>query len=339
MKTLLVVNNFFLIKRHDFLNCKILFAPLFHSNLQKQFHLQRLKEIQKIAPQAQWCETVDFEEIDSVLSWDALYELNAFKNKRDSRQNRLFTNLPFDLPATFTPFFQRAISLLPNFYEDAIAPWDSDVQDEIKYYFKEKKLPSTYFETRNELTGRDGSTKFSVYLSCGALDVKYLYNQIREYEDLYGANKSTGHLIYEILWREFFYWHYQRHTARYFSKNGIKGNLDFTEFSIDTIDELKSLTREAFFHAALNELELTGYLSNRARQMFASIWINDLGLDWRAGAKLFEERLIDYDVYSNYGNWAYLAGVGCDPRGKRYFNISKQLSTYDPGDSYLKKWL
>jgi deoxyribodipyrimidine photolyase len=27
---------------------------------------------------------------------------------------------------------------------------------------------------------------------------------------------------------------------------------------------------------------------------------------------------------SNWGNWAYLAGVGNDPRKHRYFNIEKQ---------------
>jgi deoxyribodipyrimidine photo-lyase len=93
------------------------------------------------------------------------------------------------------------------------------------------------------------------------------------------------------------------------------------------------------FHAAINELNETGFLSNRVRQIFASIWINDLKLPWMSGAKLFELNLIDYDVYSNYGNWMYLAGVGVDPRGKRYFNTDKQLAAYDPHGDYLKKWL
>jgi deoxyribodipyrimidine photolyase len=34
-------------------------------------------------------------------------------------------------------------------------------------------------------------------------------------------------------------------------------------------------------------------------------------MDWRIGASYFES-LIDYDVCSNWGNWAYLAGVGND---------------------------
>ena len=49
--------------------------------------------------------------------------------------------------------------------------------------------------------------------------------------------------------------------------------------------------------------------------------------------------LIDYDVCSNYGNWAYLAGVGNDPRENRVFNIFKQAKDYDPLAAYMKHWL
>jgi deoxyribodipyrimidine photo-lyase len=46
-------------------------------------------------------------------------------------------------------------------------------------------------------------------------------------------------------------------------------------------------------------------------------------MDWRLGAAYFESQLIDYDVCSNW-NWAYLAGVGNDPRKHRYFNIQNK---------------
>jgi deoxyribodipyrimidine photo-lyase len=54
---------------------------------------------------------------------------------------------------------------------------------------------------------------------------------------------------------------------------------------------------------------------------------------------LFEQQLIDYDVCSNWGNWAYLAGVGNDPRGNRYFNIEKQANDYDSKKTYRNLWL
>jgi deoxyribodipyrimidine photo-lyase len=102
---------------------------------------------------------------------------------------------------------------------------------------------------------------------------------------------------------------------------------------------IKGETNEDFVNANMNELRLTGFMSNRGRQNVASYFCNDLKLDWRYGAAYFEEQLIDYDVCSNWGNWAYIAGVGNDPRPDRYFNIEKQASTYDKNRSYRNLWL
>lgn len=42
---------------------------------------------------------------------------------------------------------------------------------------------------------------------------------------------------------------------------------------------------------------------------------------------------------SNWGNWSYAAGVGCDPREDRYFSIPKQGMNYDPEAKFIKTWL
>jgi deoxyribodipyrimidine photo-lyase len=85
-------------------------------------------------------------------------------------------------------------------------------------------------------------------------------------------------------------------------------------------------------------LALTGYLSNRMRQNVASYLVHDLACDWRAGAAWFEACLLDYDVYSNQGNWLYISGRGTDPRPQRRFNPQLQASTYDPDGHYQKLW-
>ena len=91
--------------------------------------------------------------------------------------------------------------------------------------------------------------------------------------------------------------------------------------------------------ANMRELAATGFMSNRGRQVVASYLINDLQQDWRHGAAWFEEHLIDYDPASNWGNWAYLAGVGNDPRQNRVFNALRQARTYDPDAQYVTLWL
>jgi deoxyribodipyrimidine photo-lyase len=88
----------------------------------------------------------------------------------------------------------------------------------------------------------------------------------------------------------------------------------------------------------MNQLNETGYMSNRGRQLVASCFVHELNLDWRYGASYMESHLIDYDVASNWGNWQYLAGVGADARGHRKFNIDKQASTYDPNGEFVRRW-
>lgn len=80
------------------------------------------------------------------------------------------------------------------------------------------------------------------------------------------------------------------------------------------------------------------YLSNRLRQVLASYLIYELGGDWRAGAAWFESQLFDYDVYSNQGNWLYIAGRGSDPRGGRRFNLDKQTAEHDADGAYRRLW-
>ena len=49
-------------------------------------------------------------------------------------------------------------------------------------------------------------------------------------------------------------------------------------------------------------------------------------------------QLLGYDVYSNQGNWLYIAGRGTDPRGGRRFDPVKQAATYDLDGAYQRLW-
>ena len=88
----------------------------------------------------------------------------------------------------------------------------------------------------------------------------------------------------------------------------------------------------------MRELATSGFLSNRMRQVVASYLVNDLGGDWRAGADWFESCLVDFDVTSNQGNWAYLAGRGADPRAGRRFDPESQAERYDADGAYRRHW-
>jgi deoxyribodipyrimidine photo-lyase len=211
----------------------------------------------------------------------------------------------------------------------------------LNYYFSQTRLISTYKQTRDGLIGGDYSTKFSPWLALGCLSPRELYYELKKYEADSGANESTYWLEFELLWRDYFRFMMKKHRHQFFLQSGIKkersqppaGNPEALEMWIE------GKTGNDFIDANMRELKLTGFMSNRGRQNAASYLINDLKLDWRYGAAYFEQQLIDYDVCSNWGNWAYLAGVGNDPRGKRYFNTEKQALQYDPGSEYRNLWL
>jgi deoxyribodipyrimidine photo-lyase len=71
----------------------------------------------------------------------------------------------------------------------------------------------------------------------------------------------------------------------------------------------------------------------------ASFLVKDLKVNWMWGAAYFEEKLIDYCPANNWGNWAYIAGVGNDPREYRHFNVLKQAMDYDPQGDYIRLWI
>ena len=153
-------------------------------------------------------------------------------------------------------------------------------------------------------------------------------------------NDSTYWLIFELLWRDFFRFTAQKQGNQLFRSNGlqpqkkIKWKTDHDLFLSWSNGE----TGIPFIDANMKELNATGFMSNRGRQNVASYLTKHLGLDWRMGAEYFESLLIDYDVCSNYGNWAYIAGVGNDPID-RIFNPHKQADQYDSKGKYVEYWL
>ncbi len=197
-----------------------------------------------------------------------------------------------------------------------------------------------YKETRNQLIGADYSSKFSAWLAQGCLSPQYIYQQVRHYEEEVISNESTYWLIFELLWRDYFYLSAVKHGAELFKAGGIK-NIEYRGSQDQTLFRkwCNGTTGEPFIDANMRELKQTGFMSNRGRQNVASYLIHEMALDWRLGARWFEHCLIDYDAASNYGNWNYLAGNGHDPRGQRHFDIDKQAASYDPDGQFQALWL
>ena len=283
-----------------------------------------------------------------------------------------------DLPKSFTQFRKKveASHNLLNTYRDvafsptpkSLPPMPDALIDRSNYLFKARAFdeqaqqvfnfkggetnamfhlttyfdsaaPRTYKTTRNALDEWTHSTKFSPWLANGCLSINTLLNRLRHYEREVIANESTYWIWFELLWREYFYWYAIEHGRNLFLFKGIGHQLPDTRFDVQRLQQWQDgTTPYPIVNACMNQLKQTGYMSNRGRQIVASCFIHELGLDWRYGATYFEQHLIDYDVASNWGNWQYLAGVGADPRGCRQFNLSKQTEQHDPNREFIDKW-
>jgi deoxyribodipyrimidine photo-lyase len=208
----------------------------------------------------------------------------------------------------------------------------------LKQYL-ERRLPDTYKETRNQLIGQDYSSKFSPWLALGCISARTIAAELATYEQCYGANDGTYWLWFELMWRDYFRFLHFKYGRRLYQEQGLSklpvGRSDPRQFE----RWHSGNTGEPLVDAGMRELLQSGYLSNRMRQIVASYWVYDLQGDWRLGASWFESQLVDYDVYSNQGNWLYLAGRGTDPRGGRRFNIAKQTQDHDPRGEYQSLWL
>jgi deoxyribodipyrimidine photo-lyase len=209
----------------------------------------------------------------------------------------------------------------------------------LKHYFEDSKAILTYKETRNGMISLDDSSRLSPWLSLGVISARTIIHRLREFEAKCGANESTYWLLFELLWRDYLKFFSRKYGKKIFIEDGVKRGKHY--HSIRDLDKFnqwcQGKTYEIFINANMNELNQTGWMSNRGRQNVASFLVHQLKLPWTWGATFFEEQLIDYDCDLNWGNWLYLSGNGSDPRA-RVFNIKRQAEVYDKDGLYQSKW-
>ncbi len=281
---------------------------------------------------------------------------------------------PDQLPDVFTAFRNRAeknLTVRPVMSEPKVAvcantaiPWEWPEEGEalltmkpdpksafpfkggeveasrrLHHYLWSSDAVASYFDTRNGLIGTDYSTKLSAWLALGCISPRQVYAELKHYERLRTANKSTYWVVFELLWRDYFRYVALGHGKAIFAHNGFNGNTSTAAPDAHQLDAWKhGLTGDAFVDANMRELLATGFMSNRGRQNVASFLVRDLRQDWREGAAWFERHLVDYDPCSNWCNWTYVAGVGNDPRPDRRFNTERQADMYDADGAYRALW-
>jgi deoxyribodipyrimidine photo-lyase len=188
---------------------------------------------------------------------------------------------------------------------------------------------------KNNRSATSGS-HLSPWLAVGCISPRQVYHEAIKHEH------STNHsLILELLWRDYFRFMFKKYGNQFFKADGFKD--DAPGVSPDQhalLDQWKSgNTGVPFVDACMHELSATGYMNNYCRQTVATYLVKDMKVDWTKGAAWFEEQLIDYSPASNWGNWAFIAGVGSDPRDNKYFTSIKPATEHDLKEEFIQTWL
>ena len=145
----------------------------------------------------------------------------------------------------------------------------------------------------------------------------------------------------ELIWREFFMQvlYHNPHVVN----QSFKPKYDFIEWRNNEVEFQKwcdGKTGYPIVDAGMRQLNQTGYMHNRVRMIVASFLCKHLLIDWTWGEAYFAEKLNDYDLSANNGNWQWVAGSGCDAAPYfRVFNPTAQTEKFDKNFDYIKKWV
>lgn len=202
----------------------------------------------------------------------------------------------------------------------------------IEDYTVTPTLIQNYEETRN-FPAQDSTSKLGPHLRFGTVSVRQMVKKaIAEQNEIFWQ---------ELIWREFFMqilWHFP-HTH----KDAFKSKYDRIVWR-NNEDEFKAWcegkTGYPLVDAGMRQLNQTGFMHNRVRMLVGSFLCKHLLIDWRWGEAYFAEKLHDYDMSSNVGNWQWVAGSGVDASPYfRIFNPTTQIDKFDKQHKYLNQWV
>ena len=190
---------------------------------------------------------------------------------------------------------------------------------------------STYAAER-DLPAADSTSRLGPHLRFGTISIRQIINQIHPKHEVF---------LSELIWREFFIqilFHFPEVISGNFRRkyDGIQWRNNDAEFDAWCRGE----TGYPMVDAGMRQLYQTGFMHNRVRMVVASFLCKHLLIDWCWGEAYFAEKLLDYELASNNGNWQWAAGTGCDAAPYfRVFNPTAQQKRFDPNFEYIKRWI
>ena len=193
------------------------------------------------------------------------------------------------------------------------------------------KFIASYHDTR-DYPAMDKTSYLSPHLRFGTVSIRKLVNWAFHKNDVF---------LSELIWREFFMqilYNFPRVAHHNFKSayDGIEWRNNEAEFKLWCAGK----TGYPMVDAGMRQLNETGYIHNRVRMVVASFLCKHLLIEWQWGEAYFAEKLLDYDMSANVGNWQWAAGTGCDAAPYfRVFNPEIQQKKFDEKGVYIRKWI
>jgi deoxyribodipyrimidine photo-lyase len=188
-----------------------------------------------------------------------------------------------------------------------------------------------YENTRNT-PSIQGTSELSIHLRYGTISTRKLVKLALKLNEIW---------LNELIWREFFmsilvHFPYVENGAFKKKYNEISWRNNEKEFEL----WCQGKTGFPIVDAGMRQLNETGLMHNRVRMITASFLTKHLLIDWRWGEAYFAQKLLDFDLSANNGNWQWAAGCGCDAAPYfRIFNPIEQTKRYDPDHKYIYCWV
>lgn len=188
------------------------------------------------------------------------------------------------------------------------------------------------YASQRDFLAEKGTSRLGLHLRFGSISIR----ELAAY-----AQKSSEVFLKELIWREFFMqmlFHYPHTTTEPFDARykGLPWRNNENEFKA----WCEGRTGYPVVDAGMRELNATGFMHNRARMIVASFLTKHLLIDWQWGERYFAEKLLDFELSANVGNWQWAAGCGCDAAPYfRVFNPTLQAKKFDPDGKYVKLWV
>lgn len=197
--------------------------------------------------------------------------------------------------------------------------------------FLDRKIIDSYEQYRN-FPALDQTTHLGIALRFGTISIRKCVKFALEHSETW---------LNELIWREFFMqilFHFPDVVTHCFKKK--YENIGWRNNEEEFKAWCEGKTGYPIVDAGMRELNETGFMHNRVRMIVASFLTKHLLIDWRWGEAYFAQKLLDYDLAANNGNWQWAAGCGCDAAPYfRIFNPEEQTKKFDKDFVYIKKWL